>query len=512
MPRNQIKAPAKPKRGAKVGGYGVIYARYSSHNQKDISIEQQADLCKALAEDSGIKIVDTYADRAVSGKSDKRPEFQRMMRDAAKGKFQYVLSWKSSRIGRNMLEAMVNECKLQDAGVRILYCEEDFDDTAAGRFAARSMMNVNQFYIENLAEDTLRGMVSNAENCLANGPAPFGYKTDEQLHYVLDSPKDDIVREIFERIARGDKMTDIYSDLNRRGIKTSKGNEWGRSSFQSLLRNEKYRGVYIFGNIRIEGGMPRIVSDELYFKVQEVLKTKKNAQGRHRVNGDYLLTGKLFCGCGERMVGTSGTGRNGNLHYYYSCKNKKRCKKKNVQRDYIEQKVAEAIKKYIIRDDVIEWIADLIEDYQKKHIENSDYNILQEQLKDIEGSLKNIMTAIEHGIFNSTTNDRILELELQKKDILNKSAAIKSECLDVPRKHIIAWMNSFKDGDIQSKQYQMTLFNSFLKAVYLYDDKLKIVFSMSDTENEIDIDILNEKTEGQEAECSYKLCCGSPHN
>lgn len=514
MPRKQIKTPSKPKRGTKTGGNGVIYARYSSHNQKDISIEQQTDLCQALANDSGITIIDTYADRAVSGKSDKRPEFQRMMTDAAKGKFQYVIAWKSSRIGRNMLEAMVNECRLQDAGVRIIYCEEDFDDTAAGRFAKRSMMNVNQFYIENLAEDTIRGMNSNAENCLANGPAPFGYKTDEQLHYVIDSPKDDVVREIFERIARGDKMVDIYTDLNNRGIKTAKGNDWGRSSFQTLLKNEKYRGVYIFNNIRVEGGMPRIVSDELFYKVQEVLKTKKNAQGRHRVNGDYLLTGKLFCGkCGSYMVGMSGTARNGQSHYYYTCRHKKDkgCTKKNVQRDYIELKVAEAIKEYIIRDDVIEWIADIIENYQKEYIENSDYNILQDRLKDIEGSLKNIMNAIEKGIFNSTTNDRILELEAQKRDVLNKSAAIKSECLDVPRERVIAWMDSFKNEDIYNKKSQMKLFNSFLKAVYLYDDKLKIVFSMSDTDNEIDIDLLNDEVVEQEAEYSYKLCFGSPH-
>lgn len=512
MPKAQIKPPSKPKRGTKSGGQGVIYARYSSHNQKDISIEQQVDLCKVLAKECGIKIVDTYADRAVSGKSDKRPEFQRMMKEAAKGKFQYVISWKSSRIGRNMLEAMMNECRLQEAGVRILYCEEDFDDTAAGRFAQRSMMNVNQFYIENLAEDIRRGMISNAGNCLANGPAPFGYKTTKDLHYVIDSPKDEIVREIYRRVAHGDKFVDIYEDLNSRGIKTSKGNQWGRSSFNTLIKNEKYRGVYIYDNIKIEGGMPRIVSDELFYKVQEVLKTKKNAQGRHRANGDYLLTGKLFCGnCGNRMVGMSGTGKNGQLHYYYICKGKKQCHKKNVQRDKIELSVAQAIKDYILKDNVIEWVADLIQDYQKKHIENSDYAILQDQLKSVDISIKNIMDAIEKGIFTTTTKDRLLELEAQQRDIKAKAAAIKSDCLDIPRDHVITWMESFRDGSVEDKEYQSKLFNSFLSSVYLYDDKLKIVFSMSETSS-VDIDLLNScDSDLNEMDC-VRISSGALHH
>lgn len=263
-----VKQPAKPKRGSRssAGGVGVIYARYSSHAQKDISIEQQVALDRELADDCGIEIIEVYADRAISGKSAaNRPDFQRMLRDATKGKFQYVIAWKSNRIGRNMVEALTNEIKLNDLGIRILYVEEDFDDTAAGRFAARSMMNVNQFYIENMAEDIIRGLNSNASNCMVtNGHLPFGYKADSNLHYAIDEPSAKIVREIFTRVSNGDKLVDIASDLNRRGIKTSRGREWGRSSFHSILANERYRGIYIYGDYRKEGGIPRIVSDELF--------------------------------------------------------------------------------------------------------------------------------------------------------------------------------------------------------------------------------------------------------
>ena len=136
------KKPSKPTKRKSLSSSesGVIYARYSSHAQKDASIEQQVEAAQAYAAEQGIPIREVYADRAISGKTDRRPNFQRMMKDAEKGKFQYVIAWKSNRMGRNMLNAMTNEARLQDLGIRVLYTEEDFDDTAAGRFALRSMM------------------------------------------------------------------------------------------------------------------------------------------------------------------------------------------------------------------------------------------------------------------------------------------------------------------------------------------------------------------------------------
>lgn len=98
-----------PKKNIAAGLDAVIYARYSSHNQREVSIEQQIAECTKHAAALGLRIVGTYEDRAISGKTDNRPRFQQMMRDAEKGKFQAVVAWKSNRIGRNMLQAMVNE-------------------------------------------------------------------------------------------------------------------------------------------------------------------------------------------------------------------------------------------------------------------------------------------------------------------------------------------------------------------------------------------------------------------
>ena len=142
-------------------GKAVIYARYSSNNQREASIEQQVAECKKFAERNNLPVVGVYQDAAISGRTDDRPDFQRMMRDAKKEQFDYIIAWKSNRIGRNMTQALTNMAKLAEYGVECLYVEEDFDNTASGRFALRNMMNVNQFYSENLAEDVRRGMMDN---------------------------------------------------------------------------------------------------------------------------------------------------------------------------------------------------------------------------------------------------------------------------------------------------------------------------------------------------------------
>ena len=486
----KAKLPKKGKHAVEEDG--VIYARYSSHAQKDASIEQQVKEAMAYAQQLGIPVKEVYADRAVSGKTDRRPNFQRMMKDAEKGKFRYVIAWKSNRMGRNMLQAMMNEATLQELGVRVLYTEEDFDDTAAGRFALRSMMNVNQFYSENMAEDIRRGLRDNAENCkITNGSIPFGYKKGEDLRYELDPPKDDIVREIYGRVACGEAVVDIANDLNARGLKTSRGNPWGKGSFHNMLTNERYLGYYIYDDIRIEGGIPRIISDELFYRVQEVLKTKKNPQGRHRMNGDYLLTGKLFCGkCKAPMVGISGTGKSGAKHYYYTCQTRrmeKTCDKENVRRDFIELAVAKAIREYALTDEVIEWIAESTVAYYRQQAERPQVSILEDELSGVKKSIKNLMTAIEQGIITDTTKSRLIELEGEQARLSAKIAAERADIISISKEDVIAGLELFREGNVEDKRYQAKLFDTFLTAVYVYDDDMKIVFSFSGKKNTVRI-------------------------
>lgn len=500
----------------------VIYARFSSHNQREESIEQQVAECKVFAEQNNLEIVEVYADAAVSGKTENRTQFQRLKRDAQRRKFSTIIAYKSNRIARNMMNALIFENEMSALNIQVLYAKEEFGNNAAGRFALRTMMNVNQFYSENLAEDIRRGMEDNALKCKSNGSVPFGYKTIDGKYTVYE-PEAAVVREIFTRTAAGEAFADIAADLNRRGIKTKAGNEWGRSSFHRMFKNEKYIGVYEFGNIRTEDGIPPIVSKELFYTVNNYLKNKKNPQGKHRENGDYLLTGKLFCGeCGSAMVGISGTGRHGEMHYYYTCNGKRlkkepKCTKANVQRDFIEQAIASAVREYVLQDDVMEWIANSVDDYQKNHKNNSEMSLLQSQLADIQKSVKNLLNAIEQGIITPTTKQRMLELEDEQSKVEAKIVVLKSETIEVSRDHVIGWLESFREGDVSDKDFQRELFKSFLKAAYLYDDgRLKIVFDPISKGGKSDIEIELSSGSAENSELadkekgSYKLAYAPP--
>lgn len=482
---------AKKKKPA--GGNAIIYARYSSHNQRDVSIEQQIEACRKHAAELGLTITDTYEDRAISGRTDNRPAFQRMMRDAEDGKFQYVLAWKSNRMGRNMMQAMVNESRLMDCGVKVFYAEEDFDDSAAGRFALRSMMNVNQFYSDNLAEDVRRGLMDNASKCMANGRQPLGYKRGEGGKVVVDEPAAAIVREIYTRIASGEMFMDIARDLNRRGIKTQSGSEWNKSSFKVLCRNERYRGIYIYGDTRIEGGIPPIVDDVLWYKVQEVLKVKKSKNRHHCPSDeDYLLTGKLRCGkCGGYMIGMSGRSKTGDVHHYYACQNRRvghTCDKKNIRRDVVEPAVAQAIKQYCLTDDAIEWITDQTIAYWEDEDRKLQIDSIENDLSAVQSSISNVMKAIEMGVITETTRDRLIELERQQTDLKSKSALAKEEIVHVDRKDLISSLLAFRHGNVHDRAYQEKLFNAFLIAVYVYDDDhLKLVFNSFGKDDTVNI-------------------------
>lgn len=499
------KMPPKPKKGVKssVNGVGAIYGRYSSNKQNELSIEQQVKKCRELADEFPIKICGVYSDRAISGRKDRRPGFQKMLRDAEKGAFQYVLAWKSSRMGRNMLEALLNEAKLQELGIRVLYVEEDFDDTAAGRFAARSMMNINQFYSENLAEDVRRGMESNALACkVTNGTIPYGYKKGADGKFALDPPKAEVVKEIFSRVARGDALIDIARDLNARGLRTARGAEWNRSSFHSLLHNERYTGVYIYDNIRIEGGVPQIIDKGLFFRVQEVLKMKKNPQGRHRETGDYLLTGKLFCGhCKSPMTGISGTSKTGQLHYYYVCQKRrteKACHKKNVRKEWIEREVAQAIKNCLMNEEVVEWIADSMMAFAKDYRKQTDIGTLESHLGTVEVSIKNLLSAIEKGIITDTTKSRLVELEKEQAVLKSKLDEEYAAAVTYTRDDVISAVTLLQQGNVEDKDYQDRLFYDFLVAVYLYDDKMEIRFNVTGQKNSVDIPLSDAAFDSKE--------------
>lgn len=457
---------------------GVIYARYSSHNQKEESIEQQIAECSDFAAKNGIRIVGIYADKAVSGRSDRRPNFQRMMRDAEKRHFQIVVAYKSNRIARNMLNALQYEARLDLFGIKTLYAKEEFGNTAAGRFALRTMMNVNQFYSENMGEDIKRGMVDNANECKVNGMLPLGYVKSKEGKYAVAPGEAAVVREIFDSFLKDVPVAEIARSLNQRGIRTKLGREWNKNSFHIMLKNDNYIGVYRHSGVVVEDGIPPILEKEVFAAVQEKLANKKKTAGRRSANGEYLLTGKLFCGyCGSYMIGVSGTGENGTVHNYYQCQKRhaeNRCEKKNVRRDFIEKLIARLTQDYILQDETIEWIADSTMSFQAVARRQSGITQLERDLADNRKIAKNIMAAIEQGIITETTKARLLEVEGTIRDLERSLSIAKAASQPIERERVVFSLEQMREGNVGSKEHQKKLIDTFVKSVTLWDDRIQI--------------------------------------
>lgn len=489
----------------------VIYARFSSHNQREESIEQQVAECRAFAAANGLTVIDVYADAAISGRSDRRPQFQRLRRDAGKKLFDTIIAYKSSRIARNMLNALNFEVEMTKNEVNVLYAKEEFGNTAAGRFALRTMMSVNQFYSENLGEDIKRTQADNAQSCKSNGPAPFGYKSGADGRFEIDEPRAQIIREIYARVAAGETLASISADFNARGLKTRTGGKWGRSSYGAILGNERYLGIYIFDGVRTEGGMPQIIDRQLFVEAMAAMKRKKISP-----SADYQLTGKLYCGkCGRAMTGICGTGRAGTVYHYYACTGRKSgtgCDKEHVGRDQIEDAVARALAERIMSDRIIDQMADEVMEFQRRHKDNPEIKMLEEQKAENAKAIKNILSAIEAGIFTESTKARLMELEAENTRITEQLAMLTTSQIDVTREQVVGYLKSFRGGDIEDKKYRAQLFQTFLVKVFVFDDRLKVIFDpLGSGKNEIDV-TLDDLGEIESEGDGVRLSSDLPHH
>ena len=306
---------------------GVIYARYSSSGQRDESIEGQLRDCHAFAERYNIRIIEEYCDRAMTGTSDRRPEFQRMIRDSSKGQFNVVITWKNDRFARSRYDSAVYKAKLKQNGVRLLYAKESIPDGPEGIVLESVMEGFAEYYSANLSQNVKRGNYDSALKRQTLGQTVFGLRKGVDKRFEIDPATGPVVQRIFKEYAAGQSAVSIYTALNEEGFRTLRGNPFNKNSIRKILQNEKYVGVYEYADIRDEHGIPAIVSRETFDRVQIMLEKHHRSPAAKKDAGGFLLTTKLFCGlCGEPMTGDCGTGKSGTVYSYYIC-NGRRAKK-----------------------------------------------------------------------------------------------------------------------------------------------------------------------------------------
>lgn len=275
----------------------VIYARYSSDNQREESIEGQIRECTAFAEKNGITILRHYIDRAFSAKTDNRPEFQNMIKDSSKKLFDAILVWKLDRFARNRYDSARYKATLKKNGVKVVSATENISDGAEGILLESMLEGMAEYYSADLSEKVIRGMTENALKCKYNGGGlTLGYTIDSEQYFQVDPVTAPFVLEAFKLYDEGSTMTEIRDILNERGVRNSKGLPLNYGNIQHMLSNRRYIGEYQYRDIIIPDGIPALVPKDLFGRVQQKLAKNKKAPARHKAEDDYLLTTKLFCG------------------------------------------------------------------------------------------------------------------------------------------------------------------------------------------------------------------------
>lgn len=484
----------------------VIYARYSSRNQQETSIEGQLKVCYDFAKQQGHTVAGEYIDRALSGTTDARPEFIRMIEDSAKREFETVIVYQLDRFSRNKYDSAIYKQRLKKNSVRVVSARENITDDASGILMETMLEGMAQYFSVELSQKVRRGMGINAQKGLSNGGRiPFGFKIGTDKRFILDEEKAPFARQIFEMYAAGQTVKEIIDYLNTKQIRTSKGGIFNKNSLHVMLTNKRYIGTYIYAGTEIPDGIPRIVSDELFYKVGEVMEKNKKAPARARAKDEYLLTTKLFCGhCRDMMVGVSGKGRTGKKYSYYSC-NKARqelCNKKNVQKDYIEDRVVELARSRLT-DENIATIAKEIAAIYKRDRENGDYKRFEKLLSENRKQSDNLMDALKYGKATEMIAVELEKLGTAKTEIERQLMLEKVRRVDLGEEEITFFMLKLRNGDFNDMQYRRILITVFINAIYLYDDRLTVLFNTSGQPVEV-TESLIDTIENGDAVVSYK--------
>lgn len=341
-----------------------------------------------------------------------------------------------------------------------------------------------EYYSAELSQKIKRGISISASKCKYFGESvPLGYKVDEQKNFVVNEEVAPLVKTMFEMLVGGNTYADIIRYLNERGLKTSRGGKWNKSSFNRIFSNRRYLVKYIYHGEEIDGGMPRLIDDELFAEAQKVLARYAAAPSRGKAKVEYLLSDKLICGhCVNKMTGISSTSKNKTTHHYYKCagNNKGICKKRTIHKQFIEDEVIAAIvgEHGVLTDEFIDLVA--AETYLLIQAEQNDTEIkrLENLVAENQKAINNLMQALMLGKIADTILSQIEKLESENKELQDTIATEKAMQINYNYADIRKWLLHFRTLDYSKTKSRKALIDTFIYKVILYDDKMKVLFHL----------------------------------
>ncbi len=428
----------------------VIYARYSSDNQREESLEEQIKANTEYAEKNNINIIRIYSDKELTGTNDRRPDFQRMIDDSRSHFFELVLIHKTDRFARNKADSAIYKRILLEQGVKVIPVAEAFIvGNPFGVVMEGMLEGWAEYYSLNLSTEVKKGQNANISKFDKigkikhnGGKPPFGYDVDSEGFYVINKLEAIAVKKIFEMYHNGQVYHDVIDWLNHNGYTTKYKQQFTKSSLNSILHNVKYIGLYTYRNkkrifkdgcyqdidnpdrVEIVGGIPSILDESLFYEVQSIMKNNQANSQTFKAKHDYILSGKVFCSCGSSMHGNSYVGgRNKHQYVQYICSGRKKhindCTQKPIDKDTLENNVYDQLQQSLFTDKKIDYICDQVyKAYLAHKSENTDsINVYTSKLESLNRQIANVVDAIASGTKFQSLHDKLSDLEHQKQII-----------------------------------------------------------------------------------------------
>lgn len=481
----------------------AAYCRVStaSKEQKDSYQSQVKHYTHTIKSNKNWVFVDVYADEAMTGTiANKRTDLLRLINDAMDGKIDLILTKSIARFARNTVDTLKYVRMLKEKNVAIYFEEEHINTLEmAGELLLTILSSVAQQEVQNTSDNVklgitmkmIRGEMIGANNC-------YGYKIKKKTLVIIEKEAK-VVRLIYAMYIDGYGAKAIAQELERRGIKTRKGNtEWNPATITRILQNVKYAGHLLMrktitidpiAKIRIPNNgeedmyfiknhHPAIISQEMFDKAQEIRKERaKNYADRNFVGEkgkNYSFTGKMYCAFCNSIYTRVAYVKPNYFKEVWKCHRADKKSRKECPDSYIITN--EAMENIFIdlynslcvkHEKTIDKALKIIEEAIEKANDNGMHKNIEKEIKEILSKIDQLVelkldNQIENSVYEKKYNELNAELETLKKEKLEEQ---NSKVEKRNTKDRIKEYRKLFDKSLMINEFDKELFNILVQRV-----------------------------------------------
>ena len=410
----------------------ILYARKSTdvEDKQVLSIEAQLAELRKFAKENGYIVVDTVIEKK-SAKTPGRPKFGEVLARIQNGEADAILAWHPDRLARNSVDGgqiiyLLDQRKLADLKFQTFW----FENTSQGKFMLNIAFGQSKYYVDNLSENTKRGLRQKVRRGEFPGIAPFGYYNNPKTKTIHVEPNEaKLLVEIFVLYAKGEStFLDISDYLLKHGLRTKGGRPFHKDKIKQILKNPFYYGHFVYDGELHEGKHEALIEKKLFDKVQAVIQQRSHPTKGLREPQPYC--GLLRCECGMMITSESKTKRqkNGNEHHYvyYRCSRKNkavRCIEPAVRSELLDEQLSELLQGYALPTDWADKMRRLVDEAERSEKLATDSKIdgLREQVAHLSGKLQRLLDSFLDGVIERDVYvAKKAELMSEKKSLEEK--------------------------------------------------------------------------------------------